>query len=186
MAIYYYSIAHNSPEVVTLAEAKAHLKVDFDTDDTLIADLIDAAIDDAENFTCTSIREAKYGIFMDDFNDHTIKNTPVQSITAITYKDALEAEQTLPTTAYELRQIDKYAFALYFIEDAISAIQLSTTQNTPVNIKLTTGYSLGTVPAVIKQAILLTVADFYENREDKIHRMPTRVQSLLRKYRFYY
>ena len=184
MAQYYIPQETTSPEIISLDLAKAHLKVDFDTDDELIMEYIKAAIDEAERYTQTDLKEQDYEVQFDEWvNYYQFKVGPVQAISAITYTPEVGAEQTIPEADYAVLPADKYAHVLEFIDfDELPTIK----EKTKIKISLTCGYASGKVPAAIKSALLLLIANFYENREDKVHNLPSRVQSLLRPYRFYY
>lgn len=182
MAIYIFKQTHTSPEIISLADAKLHLKVDVTDDDDLITDLIDAAIEAAENYTGALVNESKYEIRFDEFvNDHEFKLSPVQSIESVSYTDDNDATQTV--TDVELLPVDKYGSIIHFTDfDNIPTIK----EGTRIKVNITCGYALGKVPKAIQSAIKLIIGNLYENREDKVHKLPTRSESLLRKYRFYY
>lgn len=107
---------------------------------------------------------------------------PVQSITSITYKDANGNTQTLSTDVYLL---DDYALP--------NAIVLKYSQSWPdtyeeqnaITVTYVAGQSTSDLPQAIKQAMLLTIADFYENRTDYVKRLPTAAQYLLNQYRVF-
>jgi len=53
-----------------------------------------------------------------------------------------------------------------------------------VAVEYEAGYSdAASVPAPIKMAMLLTIADWYDNRTDGVRTMPTAAEILLNKYR---
>lgn len=187
MAIYIFPKSHTAPEIISVAKAKEHLKIEsaFIDDDGLIADYIQAAIGAAENYTATSINEAKFEVHSSAFIDgYEFKVSPVQAITSVTYLDSSDAEQTLDTDEYELLPVDPYVSKIRFIEED-SLPSVAENSSKAVQIAITTGFALGTVPKAIQSAILLILSDLYENREDRVNNLPTRSQALLRKYRMY-
>lgn len=187
MSIYIFPVAHpTAPEIISLSAAKLHLKVDTTDDDTLITDLIQAAIESAENYTGISINEAKFEVKSDCFiNDHEFKVSPVQSITSVKYLDEDGNEQTLATAKYELLPIDKYVQKIQYPDfDELPTVKEDSSK--AVVVALTTGYADGKVPKAIQSAIKLIIGDLYENRQDRADKLPKRSESLLRKYRLYY
>ena len=107
-------------EPVTLAEAKLHLRVDFDEDDALILALISAARQAAETITGRQFITARWKMVLDRFagqegmvnscdSNFSLPNhaillfkCPVQTITAIEYLDMNGAMQTMPPAHYVL------------------------------------------------------------------------------------
>lgn len=172
-----------APEVISLAVAKDHLKVDGDDENELISSYIDAAIEHAENYTGISIKEALYEYRFSSFpSEFLFKTNPVQSIDSIVYLDENNAEQTLDASKYELVQTDRY-FSTIIFEDDLPTLAAS---QKAVIINVSTGFEESKTPAVIKSAILLILGALYENRQDKIQKLPTASQSLLGAYRIYY
>src|SRR5262245_32806492 len=77
-------------EPVTRTEAKAHLRVDFTTDDTYIDDLIATARHEAEKWArralITQTLELRMPYWPNAYS-LALPRSPVQSITSITYTD---------------------------------------------------------------------------------------------------
>ena len=86
-------------EPVSLMDAKLHLRVDFDEDDTLIASLISAARQAAETLTGRQFGTARWKLVLDGFPRSAIAlaKFPVQSVVAINYLDMNSLVQTMPT-----------------------------------------------------------------------------------------
>lgn len=185
MATYIFKLDHPAPEVISLTRAKEHLKVDSTVEDGYITDLIAAAIEDAENYIGANINEAKYQLKSNAFNNgYEFKQSPIQEITQVAYRDKAGANQTLQDTDYELLPVDKLISKInYTIANLPEVLENS---NQAVTIDITVGYADGKVPKGVQSAVLLILADLYENRQDKIRKLPTRAQSLLRKYRIYF
>lgn len=63
-------------EPVSLQEAKAHLRVDFDDDDGLIQALIAAARQAAETITNRQLMSARWKLVMDSFPGPSLMGVP--------------------------------------------------------------------------------------------------------------
>lgn len=187
MAVYIFPKSHIGTEVISLARAKEHLKLDagVSAEDDLISDYIQAAVLAAENYTNTNIIEAKFEIKSNAFiADFEIPLSPVRSIESIKYKDENGDDQTLVTAKYELLPADKYIHQVHY-PDFSDLPGVKDNTSTAVVIAITTGYAATKVPKPIQSAILLILGDLYENRQDRAHGLPTRSKNLLNKYRFH-
>jgi uncharacterized phiE125 gp8 family phage protein len=156
-------------DVVTLAEAKAHLRVEHGEEDTLITTYLQAAINRLDGFAgilgrcliTQSWRVDTYDVPPDD----TIRLLfPDVSAVSIAYVDPDGATQTLDAAVYHL------------VHDAMGGrVDLAHGASWPatairpdaVRVTVTAGYgaTAAAVPHPIKAAILLMVADLYRNRE---------------------
>lgn len=153
---------------ITLSEAKAHLKVDISTDDNLITNLIIAAtqlseeytnrffIETVVNQTCTTFFELK-----------SLFKSKVITVAHVKYYDSDNTLQTLSSSNYvasvqfEPAQINPAInFSYPNIVDRIDAVEC----------RYTVGYgsAASDVPDSIKQAILLTIGNWYANRSSVI------------------
>lgn len=167
-------------EPVTLAEAKAHLRVDTGDDDALIGGLISAARRWCEDYTgrtfCTTVLDWT----LDCFGGRllSVPRPPLQSVASITYLDPAGVTQTLAPTVYRVDAASD-----------IGRIALGYGQVWPVTlpeinaitVRLTAGYV--SVPEHIKQAALLLVGELYEQRQQStpgvIASVPFGVRELL-------
>lgn len=161
----------NAPAVepVTLAQAKAHLRVDITDDDAYITALIVAARIYAEHYTRRAFITQTLDMYFDQFHyfetrEIIIPRPPLQTVTSIIYTATDQTLITLASTEYVVDARQKPAriypaFAKYW--PATLPIQNS------VAIRFVCGYgSDGTyVPQTINQAIMLLVSHWYENRE---------------------
>lgn len=159
-------------EPISLTEAKLHLKVDNSDDDTLISSLIKAARQSAENFTNRALSSQVLELILDDFPEKEIvlPRPPVETLTSIKYTNCEGVESTLDSHDY-----------ISFIEAEPAVIVPAYGKSFPyftpypkgaVKIRYTAGYKTsGTearliIPEAIKQALLLIIGSYYENRED--------------------
>jgi len=188
MATYIFPVTHPAPELITLTEAKKQCKIElsFIEEDDLIAGYILAAISQAENYTGTNINQAKFKLTSNGFqNNYAFKRSPISAIDSVKYFDETDTEQTLDVEKFELRPLDKYQHEIFY-ENFSELPNVITNKSNAVTINITCGYDADTLPKAIKQAVLLLIGTFYENRQDSVEALPKASTNLLRKYRFHY
>lgn len=176
---------------VSLTEAKAHLRVDFDDDDDLITALIGVAVDHVDGWSGILGRALMTQTWRQDFNcfrpSLRLPLAPAASITSITYLDPNGDQQTVDPANYAL-WADGAGPLVYFVTGfAYPAISI---EGKAVSVTYVAGYGdADAVPAPIKAAILLLVGQWYENREAAIiapgtmQTLPFAVDALLAPYR---
>lgn len=172
----------------TTAEAKDFLKVDTTADDTLIDNLIKAATQSCEEYTNQYFIDTLVTQYSDNWLEfYRLYKSPVSSITSVKYYDTNDSLQTLASSNYILDDASKPAriglavdATLPTLADRINAVE----------VKYTVGYGTAStdVPDGIKQAVLLTIGNFYENRQSVITgrtatELPLSSQYLLNQYK---
>ena len=178
-----------SEEPVSLIEAKLHLRVDFDEDDTLIASLISAARQAAETLTGRQFVTARWKLVLDGFPRSAIAlaKCPVQSVVAINYLDMNSLVQTMPTSTYTVESACEPARITPVFGQVWPP---SLPQIGAVSVTFDAGYGAASeVPEGIKSWIKLRVGSLYTHREEmavltrgRIDPLPF-VQGLLDPYR---
>lgn len=89
-------------DVLTLADAKLHLRVEHTVEDTLIQALIRAAVRQCEQQCNRSLATQQWRLTLDQFPPIIeLERGPVQSVQSITYRDMAGAWQTMPSVDYE-------------------------------------------------------------------------------------
>jgi uncharacterized phiE125 gp8 family phage protein len=175
-------VAPSSEEPVSLWEAKLHLRVDFDEDDTLIASLITAARQAAETLTGRQFVTARWKMVLDSFPGPSLMGVPagqsfslpghavllpkcpVQSVIAINYMDMGGALQTMPASSYTADAACEPAR----VTPVFGQIWPPTLpQIGSVGVIFDAGYGAASdVPAGIKSWIKLRVGSLYSHREE--------------------
>tara|TARA_R110002051_G_scaffold4506_1_gene24297 strand:+ start:530 stop:1108 length:579 start_codon:yes stop_codon:yes gene_type:complete len=154
--------------ILTTAEAKQHLKVDTTADDTYIDNLISAATESAQIFTNRYFIETTLDQFGDNWNDiATLFKSPVTTVDYIKYYDSDNTEQTLAASVYLVDT--KHQPARIALKPSQSFPSLADRINA-INVKYDVGYGTAAsdVPEGIRQAVLLTIGNWYENRQEVV------------------
>jgi uncharacterized phiE125 gp8 family phage protein len=160
------------PEVepVTLAEAKAHLRLDTNTDDAYVSALITAARERVELFLRRALITQTFEYTIDGFpaNEIDLPRPPLQSVGWIKYVDTAGILQTFSPENY----------VADVSSNEIARIALAWNQYWPITrcsinavvIRFFAGYgdSVEDVPQAIRHGILIEIANLYENREDVV------------------
>lgn len=158
---YQPKVLARTTEPVLLAEAKRQCGVLHDDDDDLLDALIETARDHVERYCGTPLATQTVEVHCDAFGDFCrLPFAPVQSVSAIEYTDTSGVAQTLATTVYEER-FDGLAVAIVTkYGQHWPAAQMGS------RIKLTAIVGYEDFPASIRHAMLLWIAEAYEQREN--------------------
>jgi len=171
-------------EPVSLAEAKTHLRIDpdMDEDDAYIEALISAAREYAEGRQRRSIARKTYELTLEAFESRTVLPLPpAVSVESMKVKNRDGSETTIASTDYSLLSDDFRAFVQSRPGFSYAAPLYEVY---PVSIRYVAGYDAASVPIKTKQAILLIVGHWYENREEVVvgrnaSRIPLAADALL-------
>ena len=150
--------------ILTTAEIKSHLKVDTTADDTLIDNLRDAATNSAQEYTNRFFTTTTLTQYADKWSEISeLYKSPLQSISHIKYYDTNNVLQTLAASVYisdSSAKPPRIALApdqtYPDLADRIAAIRVE------YIVGVTTA---DLVDKAIKQAVLLTIGHWYQNRE---------------------
>lgn len=180
------TVADIVKEPVTLEEAKLHLRVMTGTDeDRTIYALIMAAREYCEQYTGLALGTKTLELVLDAFpagDSIYLSRPPLQSVESVKYTDKDGAETTMPTTDYivdtdsTVGRIIRVNSWPSFAPCAVGAVK----------IRYTAGYTA--LPQSIKQAMLLLIGHWYNNRESstdasKLNQLDFSVRALLSQYR---
>ncbi len=161
-----------SVEPVSRAEAKKQLELASadTTHDSAIDDYIIAAREQVEHDIGYAMITQTYTLSLTTFPKKNgpirIPIRPIQSVASVTYYDTSNAQQTLATTVYGLDAARRLLFVKY--DQEWPSI---TEQHNGIVVTLTAGYggTAATVPRLLRQAMLLQIAKWFQHRGDESH-----------------
>lgn len=149
-------------EVVSLTEAKAHLRVDDSNSDTYITALIAAAREEAEHLTERSIGEQTITLTDEDLDrEIVLVRPPIASVTSVKYYDVAGVQQTISGSYY---RIDHSAWPPRLEFDWRYTLPPTDIRSDAVEVVYTAGWSSSNCPKAVKQYILLRVGTMFEHR----------------------
>jgi uncharacterized phiE125 gp8 family phage protein len=153
-------------EPVSLEKAKAHLRVDHEDEDSLIEDLIRTAREQVEAYTGLALTDATYEVRYGSFTDPMmLPAAPITQVVGVTYMDPEGVNQILSPLVYWLD--DHPIHPRLFLAPSQSWPSTISRPNA-VRVQFKGGYAEGMMPAGLKQAMLLLIGHWYENREQTI------------------
>jgi uncharacterized phiE125 gp8 family phage protein len=178
-------ITANTDWAISLEEARTHLlKTSTDTtDDAYIQTLIEAAQKKVEEDCDLGLTAQTWDMYLDDFPSIiAIWMWPVASVDSVKYTDDDGDTQTITSSNYttdltqkpaRIAPVNSYSWPTP--RDSIGAVQ----------VRFTTGFtSPDTIPSDLKQAMLLLIGDWFDNREDKGRRFNRVSEMILNKYKY--
>lgn len=152
---------------ITLATAKAYLKITTTDDDALITALITATTDFAEKFMKKDLITKTWKTFRDDFffDEIILRRSPLQTVDRFEYLVATVLTPVPAEDFYNTVETDYSRIAL------VDGKQFPTDgdvrlQNIEIDFKTGFGDSEADIPEDIKTALLAHIAMLYENRGD--------------------
>ena len=142
-----------SAVVVTLAEAKNYLRVDYSEDDALITTLINTAQTRLEQYAGVAMttRTLRVVAYVDDFIE--LPYVPTNAISVVEYWDNT-AWVVIPASGYQV------------LGETTKKIYMTSIYNNEFRFTYACGYT--TTPQTMKTALLKMVSDLYEYRESSV------------------
>ena len=181
-------LSEPSSEPVTLADAKRHLRVDGSDDDTYITTLIEVARRAAEDRMERTLITTTWKLTLDQFQESIILPMPrIQAISSVIYNNRSNQQVALSAADWFLDSDSEPGWLV----PAINKSWPLTLGINAVAITYTAGYgaTATTVPAPVKQWILLAIGDLYDQFRSLSGEKPVVPQnfadSLLDPYRFF-
>lgn len=176
-------------EPVSVAEAKAHLRIDGDAEDVLLASLVITSRLHIEAALGLALITQGWKLLLDRYPDDgaiVLPLTPVAGVTSFSVATGDGARQLLRPAAYE---IDLASRPARIVRAVAGFWPPPATRSSGIEVAFTAGYGAQPtdVPEPIRRAILLLVAHWYEHR-DPIEignagaRVPAMVSALVEPY----
>lgn len=160
------AVVQPQEEPVSLARAKAHLRVDHDADDDLIMECITAAREHVEGITQRSLARRTWEWTAGRFPHGRVDLPfpPLVSVESVTYVDTAGVSRTMDPASY-LVDVDRgdalrLAAGTYAWPDV--------RDGGPVRVRYIAGYEPVSIPRALVAAILLVLGHLYFNRESVI------------------
>lgn len=189
MAVDIITITGPVAEPVSTQQAKDHLRVSFDTDDAEIAAMVTAARVAIESRSGMRLFTQIIEVRADEWEELAdpdrsdvlrLRVSPLQSITTVKYYESVNDTDTLLAAA-------DYVTDLLGVP---ARIQIKNTWPATndyignIRIRCVAGYStVKAIPAHLRQAVLLLVGHYYENREAttdlKLMQIPEGINALI-------
>jgi uncharacterized phiE125 gp8 family phage protein len=168
-----------SSEPVSLAVAKALMRIDGDALDADLELALAAARGEAEHYVGRSFAPQAWTLIRDDWFGPALPLPmgPVDSVDSITYLDPAGDWQTLPTDAYSLDT------SILFLSPGYSLPRLLGRDHS-VKIEFSTGTWDNGLPDDIVRAIAMLAQSTFDSLSEQPETLRARAWSLLRPYRF--
>jgi len=150
-------------EPVSLADVKAHLRIDLDEDDALLTAAITSARIHVEAATRRQFIRQNWRIYLDEWPAGRAIELPVApliAVNAVTFYDVVGAPALWPAENW---RVDAAASPPRLVAKLRPAAAL---YDNGIEIDVTAGYGVSSidVPAPLRQAILILVTHWYEHR----------------------
>ena len=190
--------------VISLDEMKQHLRVDFSDDDALIEAITAAATEEVDGIAGIgrALMEQTWDLYLDGFYPNgclapiTIPFPPLIEVESVKYFDDDNAQQTLPTSGYEVVGAGGHSPAELRLADGESWPSVYARAE-PVIVRFRAGYvqtsaspQSGVVPWKIIAAIKMIAGTLYAQRETLVIgqsavEIPWAAEKLLKNFRVY-
>jgi uncharacterized phiE125 gp8 family phage protein len=142
-----------------LAQAMQQAVVEHGEDEALLKRLIATAYEHVEKYCCVRFGTQTIIAKCDGFGDmRRLPIAPVQSVTSITYLDTDGTGQTVAATVYEERFDELETAIVPKHRQSWPAIQ----PGSRIELTVEAGYEV--IPPTVRQAMLMFIADSYQNR----------------------
>lgn len=155
-------------EPVSLQQAKSQLRVSHSDDDLYISGLISVSRDLVEKITHRQILPASYTLTLEKFPDGKnrieLPRAPLLSVQRVDYVNTDGDSTTLATSVYAVDTTTEPGCIYLNANQTWPATEAWNPQ--AVEIQFQAGYSKSSkIPRTLIQAILVSIAHLYENRE---------------------
>ncbi len=175
-------------EPVSLAEAKAHMRIDHTAEDDTITEMITAARQALEDASDLALITQSWRVSLDNWPDTVVElpRRPAQSVTEVRVTNLNGIDVVLDAGTYELKSIGDLA---RLVKHPSGIWPAPGRFGGGIEIDYMAGYgnAASNVPKSLRQALLMVIAHVYENREllsrGGDQPLPSGVDALLAPYR---
>lgn len=154
-------------EPISLAEAKLHCRIDLADDDTLISGYIAAARVYVETVCNRALIEQTLEHYLDNWPEDgelILPRSPVQGVTSVTYTDADGGTHVFAASNYVVDVLSAPARLVLKSGASWPGDELQVVNG--IAVRFVAGWAQpAAVSAPIRQAMLLLIGHWYENRE---------------------
>lgn len=153
-------------EPIARTEAKLHCHVDHADEDTYVDGLIVAARETVEQWTGRALVSQVWKAYYPWLGRYLIlPRVKATAVAHVKYYDTADAAQTISASIWDASLLTEPGYVTTAYEQAWPTITTRTT--IPVEVQFTAGYAdAAAVPNSIKQAMMLLIGHWYQNRED--------------------
>ncbi len=177
-------------EPISLAEAKAHLRIDADDEDQLLASLIVAARSLVERALALALVTESWSLYLDGWPRGGAIALPIAPVQAVTTVRVHDPDDTPTDVSSDTYSVDVLSNPARLVLAPGVAQMMPARRLNGFEIAFTAGYGdeAGDVPGPIRQALKLLVAHWFEHREPVVlgqlaQEVPATVGGLLLPYR---
>jgi uncharacterized phiE125 gp8 family phage protein len=153
-------------EPVTLAEAKAHLRIDGSAEDTLVASLIVTSRLHVESGIGLALVTQSWSYFFDCWPPGPALKLPLRPVQAIDAVRLYDEDAVVTTLAPETYLLDGASAPARMVRQGATVWPRPGRIANGIEVAFTAGFGAAAddVPGPIRQAVLLLVAHWYEHR----------------------
>lgn len=167
-----YEAEAPAEEPITIDEAKLHLRVDGDDEDAHIMNLITAARMEAERVTWRAFCERTFVLNLDAWPGESciaLPRAPLRSVESVIYTSDAGVATTMASSDYIVSAPGNER-GLIALKRQSTGWPTTTLQVVDgIELRFTAGYGdPSDVPQLFKQAMLLMIGHWYENREEVV------------------
>lgn len=179
-----------STEPISLAGMKAYLRIDASDEEALITSLITAARLHIETHLSIATLTQSWSIFLDDWPSTSHVDIPIAPLISIELVNLYDEAGVATVLDEENYYIDTRSRVPRLLRTGSGVWLQPDRKASGIEIQITTGYgpAADDVPQNLRQAIMILVAHWFENRElvaltDNPIMVPETVSALLHPYR---
>jgi len=169
---------------VTLATAKAHLRVDHDEEDALINLMISGATDYVQNEISGSlITQTIEEVYTHSARSYRLNRPKAIEVVSLYYVPP-ESNKFDSMYSIDNLMISSGQGSSLILLDAAPVVNTKVADKVRIRYKSGYGNTSEDVPSALRMAILIQLAEMYEHRQVRVRRHNTTVNDLIRDYKY--